>query len=264
MDPERVVKPWTPLVTGEKQVSAWGRTMSWSSSLLPDSIVSSGEELLAAPAVLRAGIGAEIHTFRLKSFRFLSQNQARAVAEAAGDICDVEAVARITADFDGFLWFELSLKNPARNVTFSWLRAEFPLRPSQMRLYQTFRPGADGAGAIGSSPIQLGWLVNDWVANFYHWFGNEDRGIGFTYSTLENWKPASLSNFCTFVPGRRTRSTGSTSSNPRRPRMACVSSSAYRPLPSSLCRRTIIRWWPTGPSPGRPAWPGLRCPGTST
>ena len=201
VDPERVVKPWTPLVTGEKQVSAWGRTMSWSSSLLPDSIVSSGEELLAAPAVLRAGIGAEIHTFRLKSFRFLSQNQARAVAEAAGDICDVEAVARITADFDGFLWFELSLKNPARNVTFSWLRAEFPLRPSQMRLYQTFRPGADGAGAIGSSPIQLGWLVNDWVANFYHWFGNEDRGIGFTYSTLENWKPASLSNFCTFVPG---------------------------------------------------------------
>lgn len=201
VDPDRVVKPWTPVTTGERQISVWGRTMTWETSIFPDSIISSGEQLLASPMTLAAGIGAETHTSRLKSFRILSHTPARAVAEAVGDICDVEATARITADFDGFLWFEIRITNPKRNVTFSWLRAQVPLRASQMRLYQTFRPGADGAGAIGASPIQLGWLVNDWVANFYHWFGNEDRGIGFTFSTLEKWKPASLSNFCTFVPG---------------------------------------------------------------
>ncbi|MEJ5297820.1 MAG: glycoside hydrolase domain-containing protein, partial [Armatimonadota bacterium] len=201
VDPDRVVKPWTPVTTGERQIGVWGRTMTWDSSIFPDSITSSGEQLLASPTTLAAGIGAETHTFRLKNFRILSHTPARAVAEAVGDICDVEAIARITADFDGFLWFEIRISNPKRNVTFSWLRAQVPLRASQMRLYQTFRPGADGAGAIGSSPIQLGWLVNEWVANFYHWFGNEDRGIGFTFSTLEKWKPATLSNFCTFVPG---------------------------------------------------------------
>ncbi len=202
VDPDRVVKPWTPMETGERQVTVWGRTMTWGSSIFPDSIVSSGEELLAAPMQLTASVGGETQKVRLKSFRFLSRTPARCIAEAIGDLCDVEVVTRITADFDGFVWFEISVKNPARNVLFNTLRVEAPLRPSQMRLYQTFRPGPEGAGALGPTPIQLGWLVNEWVANFYHWFGNEDRGLGFTYSTLQGWKPLSESNFCTFVPGQ--------------------------------------------------------------
>ena len=201
VDASRVVKPWTPITTADRQISTWGRTMTWGSSVFPDSISSAGEELLAAPMRLSAAIGAETQTMRLKSFRFTKQTGARVEAEAVGDICDLEAITKITADFDGFVWFEIKLKDPKRAVVLDSLKIEAPMRASQTRLFQTFRPSTEGAGAIGSSPMQIGWPVNDWVANFYHWFGNEDRGLGFTYSTLEMWKPAALTNFCTFVPG---------------------------------------------------------------
>ncbi|MCC6485704.1 MAG: hypothetical protein IT209_12755 [Armatimonadetes bacterium] len=204
VDPDRVVKPWTPMTSGSQQIGAWGRTMTWGTGVFPDSIVSAGEELLASPVRLVATVGAEEHVVRLKSFHITKQTPARIEAEAIGDICDVEVQTHISADFDGFVWFELKLKDPRRKVTISSLRMEAPLRSSQMKYFQMFRPSTEGAGAIGSSPMQIGWAVNDWVANFYQWFGNEDRGLGFTYSTLEKWKPASLANFCTFVPGSTT------------------------------------------------------------
>jgi len=107
-------------------------------------------------------------------------------------------------EYDGFLWVTLRLKDsvPGRQVDSVRIVAEMP--SEQATLYQTFSRAH--AGWIEDDAIQLPWLphAGDCIANFYHWMGNEDRGLGFTYTSLEHWAPKAPSGFCTIEPGTET------------------------------------------------------------
>jgi hypothetical protein len=198
---QRVLKPWTPLRYRERAVSMWGRTYAWTSaSLLPASITSQGVELLAGPMRLAVSMGGKEYTVPLHHFRFISQRPNRGEMVASGTVAGIRALAEMWIEYDGFLWVTLSFPDGPEGKVEA-VRVIVPMPTRNLRLYQTFaRPLA---GWIGKEPLRLAWLANpaEHIVNFYHWFGDEERGLGFTYATLEHWAPAAEDNFCTLVPG---------------------------------------------------------------
>ena len=195
---DRVLRPWTPVAIGRQRITVWGREMTWNAdSILPASIKSQGEELLAQPMRLTVMRGGQERAVPLQHFRITEHKKSRATVVAKGQAAGIAAEATMTAEYDGFLWVTLRLdaQEPDTGIGAVRIVASLPARIAT--LYQTFsRPLA---GWIGEEPIDLPWRASttDPIANFYHWVGNEDRGLGFTYTSLEGWAPASEDAFCT-------------------------------------------------------------------
>lgn len=200
IDPDRVLKPWTPLTTSPRSVSAWGRTVTWNDiSILPAGIITQNVQLLAAPIKVIIRVGGVDHVVPLHSFAFDSQSDARVELTTTGIAAGITCTADMHMDFDGFLWVVLSL-NASPDVTIEQMTVQAGLVSHLMERYQCY--DREKVGPIEGSAIHMSWLVPDreHTSNFYHWFGNEDLGIGFTYETLEHWQPASEDNFCTYTP----------------------------------------------------------------
>ena len=213
---DRVPLPWTPVQCAPNQVSAWGRTYRWTPrSILPSSITSSGAELLRQPMTLELTLDGSRHRVPLDSFTITQQHRTRVTFRASGTVAGITATADMWLEFDGFLWVSLRLEPAA--VRGSALQGARPLSsasPSitearvlatlpadQATLYQTHALAL--AGDIGREPIPFAWVSDpaNNIVNFYHWLGNEDRGLGFTYSTLQGWRPKSRDQFAAILPG---------------------------------------------------------------
>ena len=199
--PMRVLKPWTSLQCGTRSVSSWGRTYQWdNSSVLPSSIVSGGNELLAGPITVYATIGGVSYALPLNNFTFTHQANERVEITAQSVASSVAVNATITIDFDGFMWCILQFSEPSGLVQITALRVDVPMQRVQAKYRQDNT--STGFGLIpDNANVNLGWLTgtNGEYRNFYHWFGNEERGLGFAYSTLQYWKPTIVTNFCTFL-----------------------------------------------------------------
>ena len=79
------------------------------------------------------------------------------------------------------------IPHPGRKI--DALRIVGTFKTPDATLYQTFA-GAY-AGWVGEKAIKIPWMTNvaGNIINFYHWLGNEDRGLGFTFTSLENCTP---------------------------------------------------------------------------
>lgn len=199
---DRVPLPWTPVECQGKTISVWGRTMRWHKSLLPDSIQSQGRELLAEPIQVVVSINRKEKFVPLKRFRILQKRQSRVDFVADGELDGLHFKAEMFVEFDGFLWVNLKVEGKGKKV--NKMQVVVPLEGKHMRLYQTFaRPLA---GWIPNRPLNLPWLADarEGIVNFYHWFGDEDGGLGFTYTSLQNWVLKSEENFCTFLPDAKS------------------------------------------------------------
>ncbi|MBM3500082.1 MAG: hypothetical protein FJX74_15610, partial [Armatimonadetes bacterium] len=202
---DRVLRPWTPVDCEERRLRVWGREMVWQApSLFPASVTSGGVELLAAPMRLIATTNGRSRPLALTRFTIRERRQSRVTCTAVGEAGGLTATADLWMEYDGFLWVVLTFaqSDPAGRV--DALRLEVELPRAGATLYQTFsRPHT---GWIGDPPIALPWFANraEHIANFYHWLGNEDRGLGFTYTSLQHWAPRSDEAFCTIEPGSDT------------------------------------------------------------
>ncbi|MCX7598618.1 MAG: DUF6067 family protein, partial [Armatimonadetes bacterium] len=206
---DRVLKPWTPVQVGDRRIAVWGRVTTWRpESILPASITSQGVELLAEPMRLVITRGGQEHFVPLQHWRVTEQKKSAVSIVARGRVAGVSTQADILAEYDGFMLITLKFPDTAGDVDAVHIVAGMPAATTT--LYQTFaRPMA---GWIGDSPIKLAWMSGEsqpvenlehWsrsfdpIANFYHWLGNEDRGLGFAYTTLEHWAPETENAFCT-------------------------------------------------------------------
>lgn len=200
---DRVPLPWSPVGAEGRGLRAWGRSYAWTDrSLLPASIRSGGQELLAGPVVLRLTRGGRGRLVPLADFRVTSRSRSRVCFRAGGAAAGVTFSLTGWLEYDGFLWLELSAAAPARTSVDS-LRVQAPLRADQATLYQAFDRRL--AGFVGDRPVRFSWRPDprSSVLDFYHWFGTEDRGLGFTYATLEHWRPRSEEAFACLSPGPR-------------------------------------------------------------
>ena len=194
---DRVLKPWTPVRAKSRRLAVWGREMTWrSGSLLPSSLTSGKVELLARPMRLMVGLGGKEHAIPLSRFEVLDRKDSRVTLTAVGKVRGVTARVDMWMEYDGFLWMTLSLADEQANREVGGLRIVCEMPTELATLYQTFsRPHA---GWIEDEPIRLPWMVEskEQIVSFYHWIGNEDRGLGFTYTSLEHCAPESQDAFC--------------------------------------------------------------------
>lgn len=202
---DRVLLPWTPVECGNREVRVWGRVMRWTEgSLLPSSITSQGQELLAAPMQLWVGLGGREQAVPLDSFEVLERRASRATFRATGTVEGLRFTTEIWVEYDGFLWVTLQAEVPEPDRPVEGLRIVVGLDRRRTPLYQTFARRL--AGFIGDDPLPLPWLADpaEGIVNFYHWLGNEDGGLGFTYTSLEHWAPHSEEAFCRIIPAPDT------------------------------------------------------------
>ncbi|MFH1613944.1 MAG: glycoside hydrolase domain-containing protein [Planctomycetota bacterium] len=203
--PMRVITPWTALVCGTEgdpnatQVSAWGRTYEWdSSSLLPCSITSGGTELLQNPMSMMVNIEGNDLVLTLNSFKFASKSDPRVIIEANSVRGNLTVDANFTVDFDGFVWAEIAFHDSSQTIDINALRVDVMFPTADCKYYQTADTDYYGA-VVEDSDIYLWWPTEgEYYRNYYHWFGNEDRGLGFAYSSMQYWKYTY--NFCTMLP----------------------------------------------------------------
>lgn len=202
---DRVPLPWTPVIVGENSVHVWGRSMSWSSSsILPSSIKTQGVELLKTPMRLVATIGGVDYTVPLSSLTVTERKNTRVTMTAQGSVQNLSVAANMFMEYDGFLWVRFTVTDTVAGRQIGGLKVVAELDKQYMKLFQTFGgqvESNDLYGLIGSSPLQIAWNPTGSIVDFYQWFGNPDLGIGFTYTTLKNWKPASINNYATLIPG---------------------------------------------------------------
>jgi len=199
---DRILKPWTPIEYGEKSISVWGRTMKWQDSILPSSITTQGKELLVKPMRLVVVLGGKKHFIGLDNFKFTSKKQGRTEMVAEGLVDGLKVRAQMWFEYDGFGWITLNLSD-SKNRKIEKLWIEVPMEPKYITLYQGY--AKDAFGFVKNEPILWKWRYSpdSLQLNFYHWCGNEDLGLGFTYRTLEQWYPKSTDNFCTLIPGEK-------------------------------------------------------------
>ncbi|MFH1613566.1 MAG: hypothetical protein ABIG61_00570, partial [Planctomycetota bacterium] len=103
-------------------------------------------------------------------------------------------------DFDGFIWFKLFFSDPGQTIQLEALRVDFPIRP-EVAKYCEHRTTTPYGAIAPNSNINFSWpdpVYGDYRNN-YHWVGDEERGLGFAYRSLEYWQPTSSSNFCTVL-----------------------------------------------------------------
>jgi hypothetical protein len=195
---DRVLRPWTPVEADGRRLSVWGRDLLWRrGSLLPSSLTSGGIELLAEPIQLCLELDGEVQAVPLADFRVTERKRSRVAAIATGEVRGIRASAEMWLEYDGFLWVTLTLADEHADREVDSLRLRCAMPAGQATLYQTF--SRRHAGWIGNEPVDLPWMASaqERIANFYHWVGTEDRGLGFTYTSLEHWAPTSEEAFCT-------------------------------------------------------------------
>ncbi len=200
---DRVPLPWTPVRVCDRTLHVWGRSFSWANSLLPSQIVSQNRDLLAEPLQLVLSAGDARSVVPLRAFRILDRKKSSVRLRAVGTIQGFSFSALATLEFDGFLWLQLEGKDTTGRSRSVRLQVIATLPAQTTTLYQTFaRPLA---GWIETDPIPFSWVCDphNKIVNFYHWFGDEDGGIGFTYSSLQHWIPRPKETFATLFPGAR-------------------------------------------------------------
>lgn len=186
----KVLKPWTPIEPKGTALSCWGRTYDLGNSLMPVSIVSSGNRILSDGIRFVAGSGGEdviVGQAARPAVVTVSQtgDVARFSSSAETAVCRLSVKGSL--EFDGFMTFEVSVKPKKSLDTFV---LEIPLDNAVAKFIQPL-PGAgnqDGAGAIPAAGLKIDTLNTPYSVNSV-WVCNGDAGFYFLCDSLENWKP---------------------------------------------------------------------------
>ncbi len=176
---DTVPPPWTVPVAGERSYSCWGRDYALGGKGLVSSIRSAGEELLAA------SVSVELNG-KCLSFGVSCATQGVSFAEydlvASGG--DAPVRARLRAEFDGFLWLDVTWGGAGSGKVRS-LKVNVPVR----------RALVDGfdrcCGTRDDEPLPPG-KTGTWIYNPgrepYFWLGNGSRGLMGGVDSLRGWR----------------------------------------------------------------------------
>ncbi len=108
---DKVMPEWTPLKVSGSTVSLWGREISFSALGLPEKIVSAGQPVLAAPVSVAARIDGKDARFEgaAGALRAESATEVLVKLRGAGQAGPVAWAAETAIEFDGMMWFDVTL-----------------------------------------------------------------------------------------------------------------------------------------------------------
>lgn len=185
-----VPKPWTPVEAApDGVVKIWNRVYDLS-AFLPKSILSGGQEILAAPVTFDASIDGKPQSFAVQNLKLLEAKPGKAVyqAELTSDLATMKGT--VSVEFDGFTWFDLEIspKRPGTTLDSAVLVAK--IRPELSTLFSRHKfledpafpaPKAEKNGVPG--------VVEDSLVPFTPllWIGREEGGLIFSAESMQDW-----------------------------------------------------------------------------
>ncbi|MCX6898549.1 MAG: DUF6067 family protein [Verrucomicrobia bacterium] len=185
----KLISPWTPVTVETNasgvEVGVWGRSHKLASAL-PNSIVTAGGEILAAPIRLVGKVsGKPIEWTRGGNFVFRAdKSHAIVTGWQAGDDLIVNTTTRV--EFDGLMRVDLVVL-PQRKMTpkLEQLWLEVPIKRERATLFHYF-PGQWGksknSGELPDAGLTLPFKP-------FVWLGREDSGLGWFAESDKGWQP---------------------------------------------------------------------------
>lgn len=184
-----VPAPWTPVVLNGSVVSVWGRETVLGESLLPRSIVSSGKNLLTAPADLFLEINGKTIGFSGCRTEVREKSDERVVLTALKETDQFSLEVTLTAEFDGYMWYEAKII-PKTPIRLERAGIRLLLEPSCAGLFHV-----EGKGTVretrgtflddiphGATPLSLVLPFHAFV-----WLGCEDAGLQYFCESARFW-----------------------------------------------------------------------------
>lgn len=182
---DEVVKPYTPVVANDRDLSILGRRIRLAGTGFPERIESLftremtsvgavARPLLSAPVTLRVespepGFGA----FRGTALRFVSRAPGRVAWESTGASGSLRLTARGQLELDGTLEYEVELA-AARDAVVSDIRLEIPLARDAAR----YMMGMGVKGGLRPAAYHWSWDVGHNQDSA--WLGDVNAGLQFT------------------------------------------------------------------------------------
>ncbi len=187
-----VPKPWTPLEYGASSVSCWGRRVDLGSGLLPKQVISRNAGLLAAPVQLAAQFGKTEQRPGGVRFEWLRQTPQKGEWRTAGRLGPLSVRATGSIEFDGMMWFEVTLNAPAP-VEIARLRVEIPVAKAHSTLFYSGNYRAIDTGRTPTKP---------WACAFRPCLGlsDEERGLQWFAQSTRGWRLKNKDKAIELVP----------------------------------------------------------------
>jgi hypothetical protein len=174
-------KPFTPVGATPTEFRCLGRTTALGPLLLPAQIVAADQPLLASP--IRIVSDPNISAAMNGETKVVGRDADSAYWQRRGETADVSVVTKMTADCDGFCWYEIRLA-PKRPMTMRLLRLEIP------RVKKTARYFHSAEYSWSNVSQGLPELGGKWESAFkpYVWLGDEARGLAWCAESGEGWR----------------------------------------------------------------------------
>ncbi|MBR7104964.1 MAG: hypothetical protein IKC65_08470 [Lentisphaeria bacterium] len=194
--PGFVPRPWTPMQFKDDTIIAKMQQYAFKGTLLPSGFTANGHQILAAPCRVRInGRYLEKGTFKL-----LESKPDYILARTEGKLGNVSVSCNIRAEFDGMLWFDLSLNGQKAKITDFVI--EIPLKKEFAEQVHSNAGDTHTAkfGATGLVP------ASGWHKNLYHkpafWVGSDEAGFAWYAEDLKGWKNKDKNRTVEILPGK--------------------------------------------------------------
>lgn len=226
-----VSKPWTPIQsTPEGKIEMWGRRYDLTQGL-PVSIVTQGDELLAAPVRVELSVGGKPAAWTTKTLRRESATAGKAVYRIELDSAPATLAGTVTVEFDGFAWYELKLAPRQAGLQVDGAAIAVDLNSKHMKLIGQHKPLTDtvlypkGAKvAKGGGPKMEESLM---PFTCYLWLGDESGGLAWIGEGPIDWKLTKPNECLAVTPG-------ATAAEPTRLRVRFIDAPATLDAPMRL------------------------------
>lgn len=183
----KVLPPWTALRAQKTTVTVWSRTYNLSPLGLTQ-VTALGMDLLAGPCRIDATLDGHKLSVSSGQLRLLRATDAAAVYDARAQAPPLRLRSRLSAQFDGMIWFDLRL-SADHPTTIDRLRLIIPMRADCARLYHVCG-GSWTNSSAGALPDKPGVLYETDRLVPMVWLGDEEKGLLWFAETDRGWSVA--------------------------------------------------------------------------
>jgi|GEM_PF-3916431 len=198
-------KPWTPVkvTTGKNfSVSLWGRDYHFGKIGLIDSVISSGNELLAAPMSLVANTNGTRLAWNQKECKVTSKGQGAVSFVSTSEAKGIKVICKAKTEFDGFIQLDFSITSTKPDVSLDNLVLDIPFKRQFATLFHSFPRHTVWAG-VDMNDFNAGLAPSKYWNSFFlpHvWLGNEDKGLQWLCESAKGWRPADPNKAIEIIP----------------------------------------------------------------
>lgn len=185
----KVPAPWTPIKVSNQTLSCWGRTHVLNKALFPQSIVSSGQQIIGKGGISifvasrnkteRITQAAKAPLIKVSS----TGDEAKYTAQAQGKLCKVKVDASL--EFDGFMTFDVKV-DPRKPL--DRLSVDIPLTSAVAKYLQPLlsAKNRDILGRMPKDGYSLDLMTPFWPLSSI-WISSDDVGLFFATETTQGW-----------------------------------------------------------------------------